>query len=347
MIQLRDKRQPYSTNGADSEGSLNVTVVICTYNRSKILATTLSSVAASQLPAQIRWEVLVVDNNSSDGTRKVVEEFCNCHPGRFRYVFEAIQGLSHARNSGIRHARGEIIAFTDDDVIVEPTWLWNLTCSLASDRWVGAGGRILPTDNFSPPRWLVLDGPRSMAGALYAHFDLGDKLRRLDRPPYGANMAYRKAIFQKYGDFRTDLGRCGDSLISNEDTEFGGRLIAAGESLLYEPSAKVYHPVPESRLRKDYFLAWWFDAGRARVREAGRRQAVCGISRHYLRIPRVILFHLPKLVFQWISALDEQQRFIRKCWVWTTFGEISEMFRLGKQAAPSQVSKVEPSLRTR
>src|SRR6266852_954616 len=108
---------------------MKVTVILCTYNSCRSLATAPESVAASQMPDSVDWEVLVVDNNSSDRTRAVVEEFCRQHYSRFRYLFEQRQGTSYALNTGIREARGEILAFMDDDVIVEPTWLRNLSKS--------------------------------------------------------------------------------------------------------------------------------------------------------------------------------------------------------------------------
>jgi glucosyl-dolichyl phosphate glucuronosyltransferase len=330
------------------EGTLNITVVLCTYNRCNILARALQSVAASKMPDGVSWEILVVDNNSPDQTRAVVERFCNQYPGRFRYTFERAQGKSHALNTGIREARGRFLAFIDDDAIAEPTWLWNLSRPVATGESVGAGGRILPEPGFMPPPWLPMAGPRNMGGVL-AFFDRGDEPCKLDSPPFGTNMCFRREMFERYGGFRTDLGPRPGSEIRNEDTEFGRRLISAGECLQYEPSAVVYHPVPTGRLRKDYFLTWWFDDGRARVRETGKRPAVYGIPRHYLRVPRLVLFRLPKLVFQWISAFDEQQRFIRKCWVWTIFGEIAEMLRSANHAAPRQNSNVqaEPIVPTR
>ena len=293
------------------------------------------------------WEVLVVDNNSSDQTREISQRLGIEYPVRIRYSFERSQGKSHALNTGIREARGRVLAFVDDDVITEPTWLWNLARPVVTGESAGAGGRILPEAGFVPPPWLPLQGPRNMGGVL-AFFDCGDEPCKLDSPPFGTNMCFRKEMFERYGGFRTDLGPRPGSEIRNEDTEFGRRLIAAGECLRYEPSAVVYHPVAKDRLRKDYFLRWWFDDGRARVREAGTRPAVYGIPRRYIRALRLALFRLPKLIFQWMSAVDEQKRFIRKCWVWTTSGEISEMSRLRKHAAPGQTGHVqpEPSLRT-
>jgi glycosyltransferase involved in cell wall biosynthesis len=317
-----------------------ITVILCTYNRCQILAKALRSLAASDMPGTVEWEVLVVDNNSRDQTQEAVEDFCRKYPDHFRYVFERQQGKSYALNTGIREAHGQILAFMDDDATAEPTWLWNLTHALVDGEWAGAGGRIRPEPGFSPPPWLPLDGPRNMGGVL-AFFDRGDDPGELDLAPYGTNMCFRKEMFERYGGFRTDLGPRPGSEIRNEDTEFGRRLISAGEHLRYEPSAIVHHPVPESRLRKKYFLAWWFDDGRARVREVGSRPAIFGIPRHYLRILRVILCHLPKITLQWMLAFDPQQRFIRKCWVWTTFGEVAEMYRLPGYAKQDQNGKVQ------
>ena len=284
----------------------------------------------SKLPDSVEWEVLVVDNNSRDQTRAVVEEFCRQHPGRFRYLFEAQQGLSQARNSGIRAARGEILAFLDDDVTVEPTWLQNLTASLQDSEWAGAGGRILPERGFSPPRWLSIDGPYAMGGVL-ALFDRGGKAGELDWAPFGTNMAFRKSMFEKYGGFRTDLGRCGDQLMSGEDTEFGRRLVSAKERLRYEPSAVVYHPVPENRLRKEYFLAWYFGFGRSLVREAGRGPDIWGIPRPYFSILKKGSTALAPLMLRWMLALKPQKKFFYKVLVWRTAGEIVEMYRLARQ----------------
>ena len=151
-------------------------------------------------PAPFNWEVLVVDNNSSDRTSEVVESFCAKHPARFRLVFEREQGLSHARNTGIRNARGDILAFTDDDICVESGWLWNLTSSLHDGEWAGAGGQIFPVCNGALPNWLTIEDFRTLG--VFAGFYLGPVAGPLTRPPYGGNMAYRRETFEKYGSFR-------------------------------------------------------------------------------------------------------------------------------------------------
>ena len=301
---------------------MDITVVLCTYNRSKSLASALNSAAALVLPESVEWEILVVDNNSNDRTREVVADFCSKYPSRFRYLFEPQQGKSHALNAGIREARGSILAFMDDDVTVESKWLQNLTSNLNSGEWSGAGGRILPAGSFAPPRWLPLH-----MGGILALFDLGEEAGKLDRAPFGTNMAFRKEMFHKYGGFRTDLGPCPGSEIRNEDTEFGRRLMEVGERLRYEPSAIVYHAVPEDRLKKDYFLTFSFDDGRSTIRTTARRRDVWGIPRPYLSFLKHLVVLAPVNILRWLLALGRQNRFYRKCWVWCTAGEIVELYR--------------------
>jgi glycosyltransferase involved in cell wall biosynthesis len=305
---------------------ISTSVILCTYNRSQSLAKALNSLAVQSFPAALAWEVLVVDNNSTDETRQVVQDFCRRYPGRFRYCFEPIHGLSHARNTGIGEARGEIVAFTDDDVIVESNWLLNLTASLRGREWAGAGGKIVAANSFSPPRWLPLDGPQNLRGMLTL-FDLGENAEELGQAPFGANMAFRREMFEIYGNFRTDLGRRPGSMMCNEDTEFGRRVMAAGERLRYEPSAVVYHPVPASRLTKEYFLTFSFNYGRASVREMKKRPDIWGIPRRYLTLLKIGTILLLKRTFRWVETFDSQQRFYYKGFVWMTAGQIMELYR--------------------
>ena len=304
---------------------MKITVILCTYNRCRSLAKALESVAASQVPASVDWEVLVVDNNSGDQTRQVVENFSTRSPDRFRYLFEPKPGKSHALNSGIRESSGENLVFMDDDVTVEPTWLQNLTASLHDGEWAGAGGRIRPEQSFSAPRWLALQDPYSMGGVL-ALFDRGDKPGEMDRAPYGTNMAFRRAMFEKYGGFRTDLGPIPDSEVRREDTEFGERLMTAGERLRWEPSAIVYHEIAQYRLDKKYFLRWWFDYGRAEIRVKVKKPDVWGIPRHYISLLNRLFSILPWRLMRWLLVFDSQERFFNKCRVFWTIGEIVEIY---------------------
>ena len=306
---------------------MNITVIMCTYNRCQGLAKTLESVATLTLPDSVRWEVLVVDNNSNDNTRDVVKDFSLRCPGRFRYVFEPQPGKSFALNTGVREARGDVLAFLDDDVTVEATWLRELTASLGNGEWAGAGGRILPSERVSPPPWLGLEEPYDLSGPLIGLFDFGMTPGRLDQPPYGSNMAFRKDILTKYGLFRTDLGPSPNPKIphNNEDTEFGRRLLAAGERLRYEPSAVVYHPILQNRLQKSYFLGWFFEYGRAMVHEWEGGPGILGIPKSCVALFRLGCNVFPTRTLRWMLARDPRRRFYCKCLLWATAGQIVEI----------------------
>ncbi|MGB8321797.1 MAG: glycosyltransferase family A protein, partial [Candidatus Acidiferrum sp.] len=309
-------------------------------------ATALESVARSQMPAAVDWEVLVVDNNSNDETPAVVDEYSRKFPGRFRYFREPRQGKSYALNSGIREARGEILAFLDDDVTVEPAWLQTLTAHLLSGEWIGSGGRIRATQNVELPPWLALEGPHGLGGVLCGLFDRGDVPKELDVAPHGSNMAFHRSVFEKHGYFRTDMGPSpdGDTPRPNEDTEFGRRLMAAGEHLRYEPFAVIYHPVLPERLHKQYFLNWWFDYGRAVILERGARPDFLGIPRKFLSIPNIFFRAHCVHSLEWWLESNAQRRFFKKCQVWFTAGEISQTYRRpdGRKVSAQRLPRVAP-----
>jgi glucosyl-dolichyl phosphate glucuronosyltransferase len=307
---------------------VKITVILCTYNRCQFLAKALESVAVSRLPPSVDWEVLVVDNNSSDQTRSVVQDFSRRYPDRFRYLFESRPGKSFALNAGVREARGVILAFMDDDVTVESTWLQNLTAELHSGEWAGAGGPIFPERSFSSfPRWLHPDLPHSL-GPL-ALFNPGPDPAALSQSPFGTNMAFRKEIFDRFGYFRTDLGPQPDSILRGEDTEFGKRILTAGLRLRYEPSAKVFHAVREERLQKRYFLAWWFDKGRSDLREFG----IPPEFRYFVGgVPLRLIRRLTVWTLRWIFAVKPSRRFFCNTQVRCLLGQIVESHRLSTDA---------------
>jgi glucosyl-dolichyl phosphate glucuronosyltransferase len=308
---------------------MKITVILCTFNRCQLLAEALESVARSILPDAVDWEVLVVDNNSSDRTPDVIESFSQQYPGRFRYLLEPQAGKSRALNAGIREALGNVLAFTDDDVVVEPTWLQNLTVALDKGECAGVAGRILPEPSFSPPRWIAPKDRGALAPL--AIFTPDSEAGPLNEPPYGANMAYRKYVFGKYGGFRTDLGPQPGSgnPQKSEDSEFGHRLLAAGETLRYEPTAVVYHRVPPNRVQKKYFLAWWLDKARSDVRASG---IPTGTKWFVAGIPLYLFRRLAVWTLRWLFAVEPSRRFSCKLKVWGRVGEITECYRQSRAA---------------
>jgi glucosyl-dolichyl phosphate glucuronosyltransferase len=309
---------------------MKVTVILCTYNRCATLAKALESIAASIVPEPVDWEVLVVDNNSMDQTYEVVEELCRRFPGRFRYLVEPQQGKSYALNTGIREARGDVVALTDDDVTVDPLWLQSLTAPLVSGKWAGAGGRTLAERSFTLPCWLS-SNERHALGPL-SLFDRGPEACELTEVPFGNNMAFRREIFEKYGGFRTDLGPCPGTEIRGEDSEFGQQLLDAGERLRYEPMALVYHQIHENRLRKSFFLAWWFDKARADFRRFGLPG---GARWHVGGVPLCVFHRLARWTLQWMVSISASRRFCCKRNAWYVAGTIRECRRLRSQVKPN------------
>src|SRR6185503_338373 len=135
----------------------DISAVITTYNRSEMLAKALEALL-SQHAGGVRYEVIVVDNNSTDDTRATIEALISKGHTNLRYVFEPQQGISYGRNAGIAAARGNIIAFTDDDVVVTDNWIATIKRAFDENPEVEyIGGKILPDWSEPPPKWLTID----------------------------------------------------------------------------------------------------------------------------------------------------------------------------------------------
>jgi glucosyl-dolichyl phosphate glucuronosyltransferase len=305
---------------------MEFSIIICTYNRCKCLSSVLEDIEKLVVPQDLTWEVLIVDNNSTDQTKSVIDSFIRKRPEIFRYVFEGRQGKSFALNAGVEAACGQILVFTDDDVQLDPYWLLNLKKVFDEYDCAGVAGRIVATWTCEKPGWLPTDGPYRLMDVI-VQFDHGDSNRELRKLPYGANMAFRRGMFEKYGLFRLDLGPRPGSKIYHEDTEFGLRVKNGGEKLLYAPEAVVYHPVEESRVTKEYYQSWYFGFGGALMRTNGLPQdAVL-----YFGIPRYFFRNLAMATIHWMFAMDAQERFYHKLNVYLVAGTIAEAFKLSRE----------------
>ena len=234
-----------------------LTVAICTYNRARSLATALRALTAQRDPAT-PFEILVVDNNSTDDTCSVVQSFGEA----VRYIFEERQGLSYARNTAIEAATSNIIAFTDDDVEVAPGWAALLLHAFATHPDVDCvGGRVLPRWREPPPAWLT-----RAHWAPLALQDHGDTPLTFDasRPLclVGANVAFRRSVFTRVGLFSPVFQRVRDGVGSTEDHELLLRLYAAGGRALYVPDLLVTADIPAERLTRQYHRRWHRGHGR-------------------------------------------------------------------------------------
>jgi len=238
-----------------------VSVVVATYNRCDILRGTLESLSDQDCPAS-EYEVIVVDNNSTDETATIIENLRDTAGyENFLFCFESKQGVSHARNTGISKANGRFIAFTDDDIRPARNWVSSIRQAFKKFSDVDCiGGKVLPESETEFPSWLTKDYWTPLA-----LLDLGDAPLMLDvRTGPGlvaANLAVRSAAFTEVGMFRSEFQRVKGSIGSLEDHEFQLRLSEANKRLMYFPEIVVYAHVLEERLLKSYHRRWFYGHG--------------------------------------------------------------------------------------
>lgn len=309
---------------------MDVTVVVCTHNRAEHLRAVLEDLAGQQGLESTHWEVLVVDNNSTDETAAVVRQAASDPRFVLRYTFEGEPGKSRALNRGIDEAGSPIIAFTDDDVRVSPGWLAGLLAALNEYGCAGVGGPVIPLWTAPPPPWLATQGPYQLRGPI-VDFQFGD-MPGLSVVPIGANSAFRRNVFAWHGGFRTDLGHVGRVIRLNEDTEFGRRLLRGGEDLRYAPQAIVHHPVEAHRLSRHYFLEWYLARGRAATAEEGDDPRFV----RYAGVPRYLIRRIIGHLARWMTTVDRRRRFYFKAQTYQDVGAISEAWRARLRAGRRQ-----------
>jgi len=302
---------------------MDITVVVGTYNRASSLRSTLESFSRLVIPAGLVWELLVVDNNSTDGTRLVIEAFVRKLP--LRYMFEGKQGRSAALNAGITAAKGNVIAFTDDDILLHKDWLSNLNRTFEEQECAAVAGKVVAQWDHPKPDWLTMEDQLAIV-----RFDFGEELKEIRFPPLGANSAFRKEVFQRHGLFRLDLGVSGNKhTITCDDTEFGERLIRGGEKIVYCPSAVIYHPVDPKRATKRYFRSWYYYNGRSLTRTLGiPREGV-----YYFGVPRWLYRELAADMARWLFSFKPDRRLHNKFRAYRKVGVVAEARRLSRLAA--------------
>ncbi|UCG17196.1 MAG: glycosyltransferase family 2 protein [Phycisphaerales bacterium] len=223
-----------------------ISVVVCTYNRAGVLRRMLTAFFAQRDLDSTDHELIIVDNNSSDDTRAVVEQFNRS--ATLRYVFEQRQGLSCARNRAVAESRGEIVAFLDDDVIVDEHWLVKLQeCFEATNADV-VGGRGYLLFEQEPPNWF---GP--FFRSFLSEVDHGPTRKVIPdgRGLFGLNLAFRRRALQAAGPFDENLGRKGSGTLGGEETEIVTGIAASGGLIIYDPDAAVGHIIDSDRVEWD------------------------------------------------------------------------------------------------
>lgn len=304
----------------DTAHDIDVSVVVPTYNRAPQLAPLLDALV-QQDARGIAYEIIVVDNNSRDNTRAVVQAAQAADRSRLiHYLLETRQGASHARNTGIAHARAPIIAFIDDDVVPSRDWVYSM--KRAFDEYPEAdciGGRVRAAGDKAPPSWLTAAHAGPVA--------LQDRPRKqwFNRASasaclLSANLAFRREVFSDVGTFSPDYLRA-------EDRELEMRLWRAGKQGLYLPAIDVFVEIPEHRLTKRYHRRWHAETGeyhaRLRFRDTvdsdGRLHDQEQPGRRLLGTPLFLYREAIGHAFGWLKALftfDGDRRFYHESRLW-------------------------------
>jgi len=227
-----------------------VSAVLCSYNRARFIVKAVDSIFNQNFDRSL-YEVIVVDNNSTDNTIELLKEYKQQHPDyNFRWVIEENQGVAFTRTRCAKEAKGEIVAYLDDDSIAQPGWLQNIVNFFDEnpDVW-SIGGKITPYYLTEIPEWYS-----KYFFGLVGEFNLGNKTKRLtgQKYPCGANMSFRKKVFEEIGYFNHELGRRGKGLLATEEKDIYMRILNYGKKVFYLPHVEVLHAVENNKFDKDY-----------------------------------------------------------------------------------------------
>lgn len=231
-----------------------VSVIVCSYNARGTLENTLDSILSQNIDRDFDYEVILVDNNSTDGTREMIESKYSQFSGKLRYVFEKRQGKSIAANTGVKESRGEIIVFTDADCTVGENWLNEMARTYKEYPADAVLGKITL---MLPERKKLF--PADFLQKRLAHVDYGNQIMEIpDKDLVGANMSYKREIFSEFSGFKQLFWPC-------DDTEFSRRISKNGKRKFYSPGAEAFHWIPDSRLVKEYFFKQSFEWGKVNI----------------------------------------------------------------------------------
>lgn len=244
---------------------IEISAIIATYNRAQFLEGLFDSILQQSIDSS-RYEVVLVNNNSTDDTEAKCHEFMAAHPEvQVKYVVETQQGLSFGRNRGVAESTGKYLTFLDDDAVLTPDFFAQIIGFLDAHPEVSAiGGKILLKYMVGKPSWY-----NPYLASLLGFFDKGDAQKRFTKDYFrGSNMSFRAELFQRHEGFNTALGRVGRQLYGNEEKELFYRLQAKGEEMWYVPEAVVFHLVPQERTTAEFIRRQGIGSGISQRRQA-------------------------------------------------------------------------------
>jgi glycosyltransferase involved in cell wall biosynthesis len=225
---------------------MELSIVICTYNRGYLIRKTIDSLIGQHMDKGL-YEIVIVDNNSTDDTRKIAENYIETNPGtQIVYAFEENPGLSWARNKGIEASRGKYLSYIDDDAYAEPDYAENIVSAFkANPGYIAGGGKVIPDYGDHPePAWLS-----PYLWGIVSKVDMGEKGKDFTRKyPTGCNMFFDRQFLKEIGGFNVAI-----SYRSDEKFVFGN-IRKRKKKIFYAPDVVVHHMIPESRLRPETLI---------------------------------------------------------------------------------------------
>jgi glucosyl-dolichyl phosphate glucuronosyltransferase len=301
---------------------MDITVAICTWNRAKLLDATLTQMRNLHIPQGLVWELLVVNNRCTDETDEVIAKHEPHLP--LRRLYEENQGLSYARNCAMGAAHGELLIWTDDDVLVDEHWLESYY--QAARNWSDAaffGGTIQPWYESPPPAWV--ENNKSLLRGVLALIHYDDAVRPFapGEEPIGASMGFRLKLLKQYG-FDVALGHVANQVGGGEDSELIKRMMRAGLHGVYVGTAIVHHWVPRARMTYKYVWKWCFQHGvlMAQLGRLGRKR-IFGIP---LSAVKLWAEGIAMCSLGFLARRDQMQLRGWTVWAWNA-GVLSECFR--------------------
>lgn len=302
-----------------------ISAIIITHNRVEYLIKAIQSLLHQSLPKD-QYEIIVVDNCSTDHTRETVEKLSANN--KVRYVFEPELGSSKSRNTGLQHARGTYVAFLDDDVITCPDWLEKIlhVFETVQPRPGCVGGRVVPIWESERPEWLSDSLLLSLALIDWSESPhVIDDLKK--EHLVSASIAFPTGLLKETGGFNTKLGRFGKDLLSNEDTFLQREIMRRGYSCYYDPEIVVRHHIFESRLSQSFFMRRYYWQGISDSVMQLMEHDTSRLDRYSSALSKVkYLFNSGK-ARRLLHHTNDPDEFTQRCWAFTTLGEISGLLR--------------------
>lgn len=263
-------------------------IIICTYNRCQSLKNTIESLLKQECDWSRVAEIIIIDNNSADATQKLVNSYADSFQTKFISLRETRQGKSYALNLGITTSHSDVLIFTDDDVVLDPHWLGEIIRFFEANEVDVLGGRVLPVYSPHFPPW-VKHNQYYLRGPIVS-YDYGEDTINFNTGKItafiGANVAYKRSVFDDTGLYNIELGVGRGTLC--EDIEMFVRAVKKGKKIIYHGKALVNHPVDPQRITLRYIAKWNFLQGKSTamleaVEDGQKLSCIAGVPRYLFR----------------------------------------------------------------